>query len=669
MAPKSGMTFASAGALPYEDFKLYPGGRGIAQNILSTIEFGFSPFVPFSQDFEMEHAKIGSNGFGVHVSSPLPETEDWARRIADYGGPSKVIEDVAQAPSGDMQAAAEDISHWISIMLEQEGIAKSFDGSVIGELEEQALGMMGAKFDGWKDPRVNMNVEKITGKVEKLGGQTFDMYAKTEPMARALELNLHMISRKLQGYGKIEGPAFIKGVKAIETTNMTKKKYFQRIMLENRSKKVNWAKDWDTGVRKAVKNLLDGFEFSKMSFRAVYQKMVDDAKDEKTEKGAETLDYFGKQILSRFAAMETNPEAFGSAYIFQAPVDRWSSGYARLEPVIEDGYLSNILVETAIIGGENFQKMVGAFGGTKGGVFKEKGTRSLYGTHAQLLLWDAQERAVKQGADAIANVNAIYQDVANELALRSGRGETMGSALRTEMEVGIGNSLMQSPVVDAAEVIGTAAATQLVQKQIEAFFADDGTKTQIEKVYKKAMAGSESVTDSWKKKIPDAQNRTVGAGSIYANSAGLFTDDTHLAGIGIPFWFLIGRDPTGFEKFKKTETHSAEKFKAENLMKRGKKLEPEERGVSMLSGERRAVKDPRLYYISETWKKAYMKGTKAPASEKHAEVTGWRREGEFADIGFGEGAIQDIFGKSRVGNYSGVMRRDGMPDMRRTVNQ
>ena len=63
MAPKSGMTFAPGGAIPYEDFKLYPGTRGVAQNILSTIEFGFSPFVPFSQDFEMKHDKIGSNGF------------------------------------------------------------------------------------------------------------------------------------------------------------------------------------------------------------------------------------------------------------------------------------------------------------------------------------------------------------------------------------------------------------------------------------------------------------------------------------------------------------------------------------------------------------------------------------------------------------------------------
>ena len=655
----------------YETFKEFPGGRkGVRQNILSTIEFGFSPFVPFSEDYAVYHGKLGQHGFGVHAeSNPADATEDWKDRIAGYGGEpkrgkktgaKKVIADVNRIKSGELKTKAEELSRQIMLMLESEGIAQKFDSTVKEEVEGQAIAIMGQKWP-WKDPRVTEQIDLIE-KDQMLAGtggwskETFDLYAKTETTRQALEANLHMIARRIGP----EGAAFVKGVKAIETTAMTTKKYFQVKMRADVNHKIDQAKAWEEGVKAAIKDLMapgGTWDLTVTPFKKVYEQI---GKQKKKKGEPESLEYFARQTLARFAEMEhqiaSGGGQFGEAYIFHAPISRYLAGYARLQPVIKNGMLEDILVKTGTIGGDAFKAIVQELGDE---AFKQVGTSHSYSTNAQVLLWDAEERARKGDQTAMTHINEVYTDVANMLALKSQRSSVIGQGLGVEMEVGIGNLVMASPRVQAAEVLGTREATDLVQKQVQEFFSDPGVKSQFEKLYIDAMKGSKEVTNAWKTDI-NAGNFTTKVGGIYADAAGPYTSQKTLEGIGIPFWFLIGRDPTGFEKFKQQQTHSAKKFAAENTDKEDEAA----RGVMMESGRYAGVRmskaamkehdyqvrNPQHYWIGGHTISKSKDGGVGAWRAKYLQQADWRTEAATAAAGEGAAERTPVYGGMSVTN-------------------
>lgn len=666
----------------YETFKEHAAeARPISQNLLTTIEFGFSPFVPFSQDFIMYHGSIGQTGFGVHVSSkPGAEgAENWKTRIAEYGdarmgaqqrpsdyipspdaGTDAVLADIYDAPKAGMKTEAEILSKRITRMLEQEGIAAEYDTKVREEIEGRAVGKMlldtfGASGE-WREHSVDEQIELVSGQMRNLG-KGFDLYPDTQDNADVLEYNLHMIARQLGPRGHV----FVRGVRAMETTTESASKYWQILMRESAQAGVDIATQWSNAVNKGVDQLKDMIYVSVGGGSRFedYYNMIGEQK----LNGHETLAYFARQMLARFAEIENGQMflsagmgQFGDAYIFEAPLggkhlSAAHVGLARIEPIIEDGYLTNILVDTAIMGGEAFEAL--AIAGEKEGAF-EKFANTSWAGNAQLLLWDYQELTRRSHAETIAMAIEGYAKIPNTLALMSGRGDILGDGLKIEMEVGLGNTVMSGYRVQAVEVIGSKEARDIIEKQINAFFRDPNVGKQFEKFYKAAMKGSEDLTTSWKGMI-GSENQTVGAGSIYANADKLFTDEHHLAGIGIPFWFMLGRDPTGFKKFKDTETHSVAKFKKENTVAAGK-----QQGVQMqtgaLKGEYLAVRDPRNYQLTKTWSGGKRSTIAEPRGRKHTRymAQGWRAD---LDAEFGKAGVlyddmsevKDILSRPRLG--------------------
>ena len=659
----------------YQTFKEFPSkARPVQQNVLSTIEFGFTPYVPFSEEYIMYHDTIGETGFGVRASSP-DTTSEWAGRLNTYGL-NRVIEDVDRAPAGQIESEAVELSRRITLMLEQENIAKEHQTTTREEVEGRAMAKIALEDLGpqgiWRDPRVNEQINLVTGAMAGLG-KGFDLYASTQSEADILEYNLHMIARQLGSRGEI----FIRGVRAMETTTETRKKYFQGLMRDNAQAGVDVATNWSDSVNLGVEQL-KGLIRDNLSipFKAVYAKI-----GEQSEDGDETLEYFARQLLARFAEIEAGQaygSQFGEAYIFAAPVTPGAHqmGLARIEPVIDsDGYLTQVLVDTAVLGGESFKALQERIGPAA----FEKFANTSYMGNAQLLLWDYQQMTQASDTEILAMAAEAYAPTVNEIALRSGRGKMLGDSLRTEMEVGLGNTVMSSARVQAVEVIGSREATDIVEKQIKAFFIDPSISTQFEKFYKKAMAGSEDLTGTWKGQINVGAAQTVSGGGVYADAERLFTNQENLAGIGIPFWFLIGRDPTGYKKFKAPgrETKSKAEFAATNVLSakelaRGKEpgVRHEAAGWAGPAGTYSATRDPRDYYITRTatstGKRTDYMGADWRA-ELRDDMAGLERYGAGGGLREDMTSVEAVLSRSRVGRVP--LRQDGQPDMRYKINR
>ena len=664
----------------YETFKEFPGGRGVQQNVLTTIEFGLSPFLPMSEQYIMDYGDLPKRGFGVHASDfgkMTPEggwqtalipgmkqrEASWGSRIQEYGVvPGKegrsVTQDMRNTPDGQIKAQAERLSEKISELLEMEGIASEFDSTVRGEVEEQAISrMLRNEFPGtWESPSYKSQVEVPTRELLKLGGETFDMWAKNENQREVLDYNLNFLARQL-------GDDFVKGVSAIETTNMTKSKYFIQKARESDEWKAgtqDWAttsqaEAWDDGVIAAVHELMEMQRKSSSGFVSIYNKIANnpDLKD-KTKDGSETVSYFAKQTLSRFAEIQAGQ--FGEAYIFQAPISKYESAYARLQPVFGKGpraeFLEDVRVQTGVIGRGAFMEMIEGGGGKD--VFQQVGSQKSWASHAQLLVMDAQIREQLNLQQMLGIMEPISQQAANDLALKSGYRDMLGSSLPIEVGVSLGNVISSAGTVQAVEIIGSRAAGQMVQNQIEGFFRNPQMKGQMEKFYRDAMSASEDVTTMWR------SNRGGGAytaggnsnAGIWSNAGGPFTDERNLEGMGIPFWFLIGRDATGFEKFTTKETHTigkmagitpggkvAEGKKWQQYIDQGGQRPTKDirtpgvfmKGEGSLKGRHMAVRDPRSSYITKTFGAGY-DPERAGRSASIQDVYERDREGKMINI-------------------------------------
>ena len=573
----SGVKFESRG---WETFDEFPGKRGIRQNILTTIEFGLSPFVPMSEQYMMDYGNLPGHGFGVHASdygAMMPDEKGWAKRLMKYGlggataakaGGRSITGDVANTPDADIKQKAQELSVKITNLLEQENIASTFDSTVRGEVEEQAVASMLRGMEWPSNARWRAGGDAVSAitvvnqdDMVKWGGETFDQYGKSEGAAEALEYNLHMLARRL-------GPDFVAGVEAMETTNMTTKKYFQVKMKESGIK--DKALAWEAGVSGAIEDLKSQNSSSGRMWNHLTHSLEDmyDIIGEQTleEKQKENLDYFARQMLSRFAEIEAGQ--FGDAYIFHAPVSRFEAGYARIEPVIEDGFLIDVNWSAGIVGvpedaaGNPDKYIMRELKKKDGGMFQHVGTAKSYASNSQILLWDAQTLANIESNQMATLLGPVYQQAANDLALRSGRQSQIGSSVNTELAVGLGNVVQGMGVAQAVEVLSTTQSARMLEDQIKAFFEDPKITTQFENFYEDATEGSEDVTTKWRNRRGGGQFTAGGneEAGIWANEGGPFTSARSLVGMGIPFWFLVGRTTTGFEKFKRQQSHGVDKM-------------------------------------------------------------------------------------------------------------
>ena len=652
-------------------------GAGTGQNILTTIEFALSPFVPFSQDFTMGYGDVAGGGWAMHAQSdPGDATVDWTRRIDSYVGAQggTLEDDVNNAPQGEMAERALMLSRQISRLLSSERIASKHDSTVVEELEAQAAShymrtlfptfvTSGSGFTGDIAMIQDGQLIKMGGR-GKGTGETFDIYAKGESSRGVLEHSLHMLSRQANA-------GFVEGVRAIETTAMTSKKFFSvKMGTEVIEDLADLGSQFNAAVNDAVSDAIHEWKLLGRSLSDTYAD-IHEAGHKHGSK--EDVHYFAKQLTSRL--MEFQNQTFsggelGTAFIFHVPIDQYTAGYARIEPVFTGADLTNILVDTQIVGGSAFEAIADSLKVTIDGeeypIFYKEGENSVYSTHAQILLFDLWEQGVTDPTLLWAIVSSTNQDAMNDLALQSERGLTMGSALLTDLQMSMGALLQTSPVVTGVEIIGKKDAADIIKRQIEAFFENPSVSRALERFYKDAMVESDDVTNSWKTDI-NQTNFTISApDGIFANDGGPFTDERNLQGVGIPFSFGIGRDPTGFEKFKKKHTHTKENVFRDigNKKAKGVKIKayrdefsvPLDRFLppgARARDEREHILDVRGRMVTQTWTR---RGTTRNwgQEELHPDamgMSGLTSPTDFYDPEFE--TLEDIMLRSRAGSIGG----------------
>ena len=579
MPDTPGIVHKSIGWETFKEYQSKPqeaaagAAGGMRQNVLSTIEFAISPFVPFSQEYTMAYGDLPGNGFAMHASSG-PLSQDWLDIINAGGGREQIELDVANSPTMEAEEAAAELSLELTRLLQRENIASAYDTTVKEELETKALAAFTEQTypNTWQTLSPAQSIARINedslikmGKTGTGQGETFDVLASSDEGEMVIEQTLAALHEA--------GPEFVSGVRAIETTMMTNNKYFQVIMEDNITDLVDATSKLLAVGEAAVAEALDVFNMVGRNLSASYDEII--AVDSSHEGGPEDITYFAQQLTSRM--MEFQNDAFsggelGEAFVFQMPVGKYMSGYVRLEPQFGgDDTLSGVGVMAHVLGGADYQALTASLtvdiDGEEVPIFYPEGADNSFAGHRNMLVYQLYQQGIRNPMDLFNLVyGAPLQDTLNDLALaKSGRGEMMGSSLRTMLEVGLGNAITQSAVVGAVEVLSSREGAESLQRQITAYFEDPGVRNALTHFYEEAMKGSGEVTNTWRDSLQggNRQGLQLLQGGPYADASETapFTSQKNLEGIGMPWSLSIGRDPSGFEKFKKRETHpNTEKF-------------------------------------------------------------------------------------------------------------
>ena len=571
MPDTPGVVHKSIGWETFKEYQSKPqeaaaaAAGGMKQNVLTTIEFAISPFVPFSQDFTMAYGDLPGNGWAMHASSG-PINEDWAQVIIDAGGDQQIAQDLDNAPEGEAAVIAQELSRKLTQLLQQEGIASAYDTTVKEELETKALASYVNQLypSSWQGSGAAQTIHRISeDSLIKMGaqgagaGETFDVLASSDEGEMVIEQTLAALH---------EAPAeMVEGVRAIETTMMTSSKYFQVILEDNITDLFDATSKLQASAEAAVAEALDVFNMVGRSLSSSFSEIL--TMQSTHGSGPEDLQYFAQQLTSRM--MEFQNDAFsggelGTAFIFQMPVGKYMSGYVRLEPDFAgDGTLNGVGVMAHVLGGADYQALTASLtvdiDGEQIPIFYPEGANNSFAGHRNMLVYHLYQQGIRNPMDLFQLVyGAPLQDTLNDLAISKGtvRGNVMGSSLKTFLQVGLGNTITQSAVVGAVEVISARDAADSLQRQVVAYFEDPGVRNALTHFYEEAMKGSGDVTNTWRNSLQrPALSLSQGGPYADASDTAPFTSQSTLAGIGMPWSLSIGRDPTGFEKFKTRETH------------------------------------------------------------------------------------------------------------------
>ena len=352
-------------SIGYEVFKQYQSGveaqkaflGGIeGQQSLSTLELSLIPFVPFTEKFEMVHGDLPGNGWAMHpemggkASKTLLEdfttgSDTWEARLGQYNQQDGIQEaiDIAESISLGQQEAYQ-LSRQLSIILQSAGIAKNFEGGVIGEIQDQAMSQFLRSLAGpqagagWQEPGIQRLQTVSENDLARVGGLTFDAYSSDGPMGDMLEHSIHMLHRRADA-------DFAAGIVAMEMTNMTDEKFFTRAIKGTQAGDIATVLEFQTATETAVQERLTEFSGIGRTIQETYDSipegttrasqvrapaydssgiMISPGVAMSTEGGFESHSYFAKQIFARLfefqnAAFFHNQQP-PAAWVFQVPV-------------------------------------------------------------------------------------------------------------------------------------------------------------------------------------------------------------------------------------------------------------------------------------------------------------------------------------------------------------
>ena len=541
---------------------------GIGQETLSTIEIGLSPFIPFSQHYKMESRKLPSNGWGVGAEHG-PEDKDWDEGPIEEARQS-LTRNLDKAPGDQMKEAAENLARTISNLLYDEGITRDANTPVMEEIQHNALAMMVTERwpRKWKDKSADIGtIERINDdQLEALGGETFDLYAKNEASTKALEMSLNMLHRQTGD------ASFIEGVRALESTTMMGEKWFQQHTPKMTTDIAASEKALETAANKEVQDALDEFGALTDGILAAH-KATEGAK---ATGGKETQAYFARQMFSRLYEFQAQlgkgdtGKNLGNAYMFTYPIDKWHAAYIRIQPFFKGPAgkkeLKKVTVKARIIGGSTFEALAKGKtwdknDPTKAAVFFQS-SKTTYAAHTQILIMDLIAQGNFTLKEQLEMTTKMSQIAADQEVLKSGRTEMLGVGLENEFATTLGNITNASFAVDGAELLGKKDAVDMLHNQVKFILGQAKGKIEPElaNFYGEAMEESNKISDNWIDDV-DAVRVSDKPQGPYARAArgekGLYRTQKMMEGIGIPFWFTIGRDPNGYKKFKLRQSHEA----------------------------------------------------------------------------------------------------------------
>ena len=550
---------------------------GQIQDKLTTIEFGFSPFIPFSRLYEMVVSEQIAEGFdrgaaGGRVKEDTkkeaeswimapgndkPPKQSWLAQLQQWREANYDLETlVDKRPDGEMRQEANTLSKWISQLLENEQITSVYEGSVAGEIMEQslvtaALDVMGRESGKWK----HKNFEPASKVIKKLtqgegySREQVDLTYISDFARPILDYTLHRMAAQF-------GEDFVKGSIGVETTDMITHKTFQHSLFEQHG-------DLDTYTEEQVKTAIEADIEKIMSLIQGVNGNLKDVYDELTRQGnvikalkkdksysgpalpsGDSFEYTAAQILDRMRKIEASWWEEGNEgdptftnYHYQYPISQFQNVYARLEPEFtgtgDSLRLTNIDVKTKIVDYSGLPAWLTDL------MSKPSSYRSYVSLHSNFILLDAFTNLKLKQFQIEQIAKAGFTDTVNHLAVNIGKaGELLGTSLETETALVPLTMIGQAPVVSTVEILSSKEVANSLKAQILGHY--QGASQQIAGWYGDAMTASSNLTTSWKantSKTPDIWGEP-------------YNTEKDLSGVGIPFFMTMGRDVTAYNLFR-----------------------------------------------------------------------------------------------------------------------
>ena len=569
-APSSKNISQSYSSMKFEQFD-EASFRGQTQDAFTTIEFGYSPFIPMSKDYIMDFYGVGDGR--ALTAADVKEEANWVKTLDhwqmdnDINLGEYIENDMNSDIGGEIQSEARRVGLLLSELLEQEGIAKEYSTSHRGEVEEQAVSRYLIEDKKLREQLGLPPDEFIT---ETLGPspETFDIYNKDEYTRAALEGSLKVMSELI--HPKMN----IKNIMAGESTNMTTQKYYQQEFMKIYKQGSSVEKAWAASVSGSFQKIIKKWNMIDKDLMSIYAKIPDAPEGD----GPDTIEYTARQMISRFIDIYNDTPGLGKGYFVQAPLPGAKghySGYAIIRPHVVGGKLKGVdYSDTGIAGGPEFVEFIKAV--AKEGDLKASdfafGTRHSYATNAQLIAFWAYQNTDLTIKEALTVMEKASVDWAYADALRGGRQDLLTSALQDTIQVGMGRYLGNLANVSVVETLTSVEASEILQEQIKAFFEDEGVERELIQFYKNAQEGSGELTKAWKGSVPgtkgpiteyksaDLTVQPFGVGEVAP-----YTTQKKMAGVGMPFWLTFGRSQAAFKLFKSRESRKIKEYAKKGL--------------------------------------------------------------------------------------------------------
>jgi len=580
-----------------------PGAEGgpFDESTFKTIEFGFSPFVPFSEVFKMilGGGKGGESDFQVYAQS-VPDqqvmTDDWQAIYDAYNkGGRDTLKDLDNIPTTQIQAKAEEMTKELAALLQGKSpIYSKYDTKEKAELEDMIAiewlmdpnNDMGWEGDTWKVKGVHAPDRVLGIQVQSSSKETIDMMATTAAKQKQLEFVIHRIAANVEG-----GVGFVKDAEGAEVTKMIHKKYTQKLFNEVTGiEDINarWNKvgeDLQKNMRKmfdiAFKVSDNIVELSKKGRVKVFAGRPGVSKKDDAQ-GYDTAEYMAMQMIDRFAEIAKRTKKNLGVYLWQEPLVikvgsavgsgveaaadrpgvhsiRYVVGLARFQVTLkrvgkkdsEGIKMSNLAVETRTV---DLSEKIEAAGFTDVAEFLkylDAASDVGYGTLSQFLIVDNMRSQNLGKAALIEGANALGIGLGKWASVTGQKGELLGSSFRYQVDNIARGAVGGAGSVEAVQVLTSAEVAKRLKGKFEAFFESKEMKGKFEAFYKKARTQANEVTDDWKTKVgvdnmqlSDAEN--VWAKDLYPEGGGGITG----AKMGLPWFFYSGQDPQGYLRFK-----------------------------------------------------------------------------------------------------------------------